>query len=153
MWRIWWAPNNASKWQMGFNSAFKGLTGTYNMGEGINIKYRNSTPSQWPRGLMRRSTAAGLLRLWVRIPLGSWMFVCCECCVLSGSSLCDELITRPEESYHLWCVVVFDRETSWMRRPWPTGGYRAKNKQTNKTNNNTTEAHSVRRYVKLLTAI
>ena len=26
MWRIWWAPNNASKWQMGFNSAFKGLS-------------------------------------------------------------------------------------------------------------------------------
>ena len=24
-WRIWWAHNNASKWQMGFNSAFKGL--------------------------------------------------------------------------------------------------------------------------------
>jgi len=24
-WRIWWAPNNASKQQMGFNSAFKGL--------------------------------------------------------------------------------------------------------------------------------
>ena len=26
-WRIWWAPNNASRWQMGFNSAFKGLKG------------------------------------------------------------------------------------------------------------------------------
>jgi len=26
MWRIWWAPNNTSKWQMGFNSAFEGLT-------------------------------------------------------------------------------------------------------------------------------
>ena len=25
MWRIWWARNNASKWQMGFNFAFKGL--------------------------------------------------------------------------------------------------------------------------------
>ena len=25
MWIIWWAPNNASKWQMEFNSAFKGL--------------------------------------------------------------------------------------------------------------------------------
>ena len=25
-WRIWRAPNNASKWQMGFNLAFKGLT-------------------------------------------------------------------------------------------------------------------------------
>jgi len=24
-WRIWWDPNNASKWQMGFNSTFKGL--------------------------------------------------------------------------------------------------------------------------------
>ena len=23
--RIWWTPNNASRWQMGFNSAFKGL--------------------------------------------------------------------------------------------------------------------------------
>ena len=24
-WRIWWAANNASRWQMGFNSAHKGL--------------------------------------------------------------------------------------------------------------------------------
>ena len=24
-WRIWRAPNNASRWQMGFNSVFKGL--------------------------------------------------------------------------------------------------------------------------------
>jgi len=24
-WRIWGAPNNASKWQMGFNPVFKGL--------------------------------------------------------------------------------------------------------------------------------
>ena len=42
---------------------------------------------------------------------GAWMFVCCECCVLSGRGLCDELITRPEESYWLWCVVVCDLET------------------------------------------
>jgi hypothetical protein len=26
------------------------------------------------------------------------------CCVLSGRGLCDELITRPEESYWLWRV-------------------------------------------------
>jgi len=38
---------------------------------------------------------------------------------LSGRGLCDELITRPEESYRLWCVVVCDQETSRMRRPWP----------------------------------
>jgi len=28
-WRKWWAPNNASKQQMGFNSAFKGLIFAY----------------------------------------------------------------------------------------------------------------------------
>jgi hypothetical protein len=38
------------------------------------------------------------------------MFVCCEFCVLSGRGLRDELITRPEESYRLWCVVVCDLE-------------------------------------------
>ena len=26
--------------------------------------------------------------------------------MLSGRGLCDELITCPEESYRLWCVVV-----------------------------------------------
>jgi hypothetical protein len=51
------------------------------------------------------STAARLLRPWVRIPPGAWMSVCCECCVLSGRGLCDGLITRPEESYRLWRVV------------------------------------------------
>ena len=29
-WRKWWAPNNASKQQMGFNSAFKGLNAELN---------------------------------------------------------------------------------------------------------------------------
>ena len=85
--------------------------------------------SQWPRGLRRRSAAARLLRLWVRIPPGLWTFVCCECCVLLGRGLCDDLITRLEESYRLRCVVVCDLETSWMRRPWLIGGCRAKNKQ------------------------
>jgi hypothetical protein len=61
----------------------------------------------------------------------AWMSVCCECCLLSGRGLCDELITLREESYRLWRVVVCDLETLWMRRPWPTGGCRAK-KQTNK---------------------
>jgi hypothetical protein len=69
--------------------------------------------SQWPRGLRRRSTAARLLRSWFRIPPGAWMFVWC---VLSGRGLCDELITRPEESYRLWRVVC-DQETSRTRRP------------------------------------
>jgi hypothetical protein len=44
------------------------------------------------------------------------MFVCCECCVLSGTGLCDEPITHPEESYRLCCVVVYDLQTSRMKR-------------------------------------
>ena len=111
---------------------------------------------------MRRSAAARLLRSWIRIPPGAWMFVCCECCVLSGRGLCDELITRPEESYRLWCVVLCDLESSRMRRPWPPLGCsttRKKNirlilrssclhtkcinvKQNNKTRSNTTRYNS-----------
>jgi len=57
------------------------------------------------------------------------MFVCCECCVLSGRGVCDELITRPEESYRLCCVVLCDLETSRMRRPWPALGRSATGKK------------------------
>ena len=47
-----------------------------------------------------------------------WVFVCCECRVLSGRGLCDKLISRPEESYRLWCVVVCDLETSRIGAPY-----------------------------------
>jgi hypothetical protein len=86
----------------------------------------SSRRSQWPC-LRRRSAIPRLLRSWVRIPPGAWMFVCYECCVWSGTGVRDERITRPEKSYRMWCVVVCDLETLWMRRPWPTGGCRAKN--------------------------
>jgi len=66
--------------------------------------------SQWPRGLRCRSAATRLLRSWVWIPPRAWMFVCCECCVLSGRGLCDELIAHSEESYRLCCVIVCDLE-------------------------------------------
>jgi len=74
---------------------------------------------QWPHSLRHSSAAARPLGLWVRILPRPWMLICCECCVLSGRSFCDELLTRPEESYRLWCVVVCDLETSWMMRTWP----------------------------------
>jgi hypothetical protein len=87
--------------------------------------------SQWSRGLRRRFAAACLLRSWVQILPGVWKFVCYECCVLSGRGLWDELITRPEESYRLWCVAVCDLETLRMRRPWPALGRRATKKKIN----------------------
>jgi hypothetical protein len=52
------------------------------------------------------------------------LFVYYECCVLSGRGLCDKLITRPEESYRLLCVIVCDLENLknghdplWVRAP------------------------------------
>jgi len=82
--------------------------------------------------LRRRSAAAHLLRMWVRIPPGAWTSICCECCVL-GRGLCIKLITHPEESYWQWCVIECDQETSWWEGPGPLGGCCAKLK----TNNNT----------------
>ena len=38
--------------------------------------------------------------------------------VFSGRGLCYELITCPEESYRLWCVVVCDLETPRIRAPY-----------------------------------
>jgi len=75
-----------------------------------------SVRSQWPRCLKRRSAVAGSLVETVDSnPTGgrgeARMFVRCECCVLSGRGLCDGPITRPEESYRVWCVVVCDLET------------------------------------------
>ena len=62
------------------------------------------------------------------------MSVCCECCVLSGRGLCDELITRPEESYRLWCVFVCDLEkitlVSEDEGQDSLRGYRAKRENT-----------------------
>ena len=55
-------------------------------------------------------------------PTRAWMFVCCECCVLSGRGLCDGLIIRSEDSYRLWRVAVCDQVTSYARRLKPERG-------------------------------
>jgi hypothetical protein len=49
--------------------------------------------------------------------------VCCDICVLSGRGLCVGLITIPELSYRVWCVLCeCDHEASIMTGPWPTTG-------------------------------
>jgi hypothetical protein len=54
------------------------------------------------------------------------MVVRCECCVFSGRGLCDGLITRPEESYRLWCVLVCDLETFRVKRLKLVKGYKCR---------------------------
>jgi hypothetical protein len=68
--------------------------------------------SQWPRCLGRRSTAARLLRSWVRILPGTWMFACCVC-VLSGAGLYGELITRPRGVLPTVAHRMWSRNLVW----------------------------------------
>jgi hypothetical protein len=85
--------------------------------------------SQWPRGLRRRFAAARLLRSWVRIPPGAWVFVVSVvCCQVEVSATSWLLVQRSPT--RLWCVVVCDLETSWMGRPWPTLGCSATEKKS-----------------------
>jgi hypothetical protein len=71
-------------------------------------------------GLRRRSAAEWLLVMQVRIPLKSWIYVSCVCCV--GSGFCDEVVTLSEE---LWLGARAVRlncnlETLTMRLPTQT---------------------------------
>jgi hypothetical protein len=53
--------------------------------------------------------------------------------VLSGRGLCDGQITRPEESYRLWCIVVCGIEKTNLvneEGQGPLGGYRATRKKS-----------------------
>jgi hypothetical protein len=52
----------------------------------------------------------------------------CVCCVLSCRGLCDELITRPEESYRLWRIVVCDQETSCYEETIARAGLQSQSK-------------------------
>ena len=91
--------------------------------------------SQWPRGLRRRIAAVHLLRLRVRIPPGAEMSVTFEFCVLWRRGLCDELITRPEESYRLRYIWVWSRNLVSEEALAHWGAVAPKtNKQTNKQN-------------------
>jgi hypothetical protein len=66
-------------------------------------------------------------------------------CVLSGRGLCDELITHPEESYRLWCVVVCDLKTSRDEEVMTRVGRSATAKQ--KRMFNTAKSYAIFNYV------
>jgi len=61
-----------------------------------------------PAGVAARSKTGACDRSLARIagsnPDRTWESVSCECCVLSGRVLCDELIISTEESYQVRCV-------------------------------------------------
>jgi len=54
-WRIWWAPNNASSWQMGFNWTFKELISA------LALRRQNTSQRGWI-----------LLSIRISAPVGEW---------------------------------------------------------------------------------
>jgi hypothetical protein len=75
--------------------------------------------SQWPRGLRRRSTAACLLRSWVRIPPVAWMFVCCVRCQVEVSATSRSLVQRsPTDCGASLCVITKPRERGSHSPRW-----------------------------------
>ena len=56
---------------------------------------------QIPFFLRRRSAAARLLELRIRIPPQVWLLVFSECCVFSGRDFCEGPFHLPEKSYVL----------------------------------------------------
>jgi len=94
---------------MGFNSAFKGLTGKSEGKRPLRkLIVRWAMTIKWILRNILSFTMAALSKAWVcghsldgiagSNPAGEWMYVSCECCVLSGRSICVGLTTRPEQS-------------------------------------------------------
>jgi len=69
--------------------------------------------SQWPPGLRCGSASLAPWDCRFQSRRRTWISVCCECCELSDRGPCDRLITRPEESYRVWCVSVIMRPQKW----------------------------------------
>ena len=70
-------------------------------------------------------------------PAGAWMSVSCECCVLSGTGLCDGPIPRTEEPYGMCVraslsVVRFYNNTLQLQR-LGRGGQTKRDKRKNIT--------------------
>jgi len=82
------------------------------------------------------------------------MDVCCRCSVLSGRGPCGELITRSDESYRLWRVVVWCRNLKegggpgplWAAAPRGGGGKKKKKANTEKkTKNSLNFTHPIKK--------
>ena len=68
-----------------------------------------SSPSPNPVAALSKAWVCGrsFAGIGIPIPPRAWMFVPCECCVLSGWGFRVGLITRPEGFYLVWCVWVW----------------------------------------------
>jgi len=82
MWKIWWVPNNVSKWQMGFNSAFKGLILHQVASDRLCLQVFRRSSESWTEVLcMLCTTTKPTTRMnWVSRKVTSWS------CFVKGTS-------------------------------------------------------------------
>ena len=98
-WRIWWAPNNASKWQMGFNWAFKGLKCSFKI-----MIWRQTRTLDPPRHEGTNGRDCSIYRgLWSTISFASSLVVGAA----SGSALRSETTRHGDASSHpRFCFIT-----------------------------------------------
>jgi hypothetical protein len=73
----------------------------------ITCEIQELRQTQRSRGLRSKSAGFRLLGLRVRILPRAWMFVSCECRVLSGRDICDGPIPRPEKCHRVSVCVRY----------------------------------------------
>jgi len=83
-WRIWWAPNNASKLRMGFNSAVKGLImlNRKNGDKGNKWKYQGLSQSWEQQAPYNLSVKQSDFTVWRHTGRKNWVI----CAVLTGNN-------------------------------------------------------------------
>jgi hypothetical protein len=92
------------------NCSLKSLQNLFSLRYEMKFIYTHNVAgrSQWPRGLKRRSAAARLLRLWVRIPPGHGRLsvVNVVCCQVDVSAMSWLLVQRsPTDCGTSLCVI------------------------------------------------
>ena len=114
-WRIGWAPNNASRWQMGFNSAFKGLIqgiGTIFAGKLSTSLFLSTFYVLWTSDQLVAETST-----WQHTTLTTDKYPCPRWD--SNPRFQQVSGRRPLTCYYrLCCVVVCDLETSRIGAPY-----------------------------------
>jgi hypothetical protein len=128
-WSIGWAPNNASKWQTGFNSAFKGLTcGKIDFITAIMVNMKifwdlkpcllvnsHSLYQFTRREATEDSKVFGSNIKWATTTSSLSEFAKLRNITISFMSVClsfvrmEELGTQRQDFYEIWCSSIFTK--------------------------------------------
>jgi hypothetical protein len=99
--RIWWAPNNASRWQIEFNSAFIGLISVFTTARHLSQYWARLIQSTSFYRMYLRCILILSLFLCLDLPRGIFSFTLPRQPSL-GNVLLPPICHMPPQSYHPW---------------------------------------------------